>query len=704
VAAIRNATGFTYDPNGNPATRSHDDEFAEYQYDTRDLVERATNGESASDPTPKVTRFTYTPRGQQLRQTKANSNTVDSTYFLDGLLKTQVEKKANGTLVSSHTLAYDPNGHRTSDAAKRMNADNHAAYLDHVYAYSYDPRDRIRQVTKSAAGGGVLETESYTHDANNNVITQTVEGATTNFTDDRNRLLSATTGTTTATYNYDPFGRLDKVTAGTTVLERYLYDGFDRVSEHRKANGQGGTDTTRYAYDPLDRTTSRTEKAGAPGEKRTDFNYLGLSGEVLSEEIAGQVQKSYQYSPWGQRLSQVKFTPGGGTEDSFYGYNPHSDVETLTNQSGDTRATYGYTAYGRDDKESFTGIDKPDPQNPTAEPYNVYRFNAKRFDPASGDYDMGFRDYDPGLNRFLSRDSYNGALADLNLGLSPWTMNRYGFAGGNPVSFIELDGHIGGLPDEDLRELRKAGYTYVMGKGVVPLPGGASGGSSQSGFTPEEERARAAWMYGAMGPGLGANDPRYCYMHSVGGVSECQALDAAATAAAGLNQVLGPIAELSGGPDLERCFERHISSCGVSALTFLPIGKVGKGAEAARAAAAGALKYSGRHFPDYEEGSHLVYVLMREGSPVRVGISQPGDTFAKRMSDEARQYRGRFDRYHVLVSGLTKTQARAVETHLLQNYKTYLPLNEADRSMTLPAYRKLIPWVESVINDWFSFG
>jgi hypothetical protein len=61
-------------------------------------------------------------------------------------------------------------------------------------------------------------------------------------------------------------------------------------------------------------------------------------------------------------------------------------------------------------------------------------------------------------------------------------MNRYGFAGGNPVSFIELDGHIGGLPEEDLRELRKAGYTYVMGKGVVPLPGnGSSGGGRTSG-------------------------------------------------------------------------------------------------------------------------------------------------------------------------------------------------------------------------------
>jgi len=36
--------------------------------------------------------------------------------------------------------------------------------------------------------------------------------------------------------------------------------------------------------------------------------------------------------------------------------------------------------------------------------YNAYRFNAKRWDPTTGNYDMGFRNYSPGLNQFLSRD------------------------------------------------------------------------------------------------------------------------------------------------------------------------------------------------------------------------------------------------------------------------------------------------------------
>ena len=57
---------------------------------------------------------------------------------------------------------------------------------------------------------------------------------------------------------------------------------------------------------------------------------------------------------------------------------------------------------------------------------------------------MGFRDYAPGLNRFLTRDSYDGALSDLGLAADPFTGNRYAFGSGNPVSRIELDGHCWG--------------------------------------------------------------------------------------------------------------------------------------------------------------------------------------------------------------------------------------------------------------------
>ena len=65
-----------------------------------------------------------------------------------------------------------------------------------------------------------------------------------------------------------------------------------------------------------------------------------------------------------------------------------------------------------------------------------------RWDSTTTQYDIGFRTYDPGLNQFLTRDMYNGALADTGLSTDPFTGNRYTFGAGNPVSNIELDGHM----------------------------------------------------------------------------------------------------------------------------------------------------------------------------------------------------------------------------------------------------------------------
>jgi RHS repeat-associated protein len=470
---LRNTTSFTYNENGAPETLTHDKTFARYQYDARDLVSTVTNGSSPTDPASKVTSYTYTDKGERLRQVKPNGNTVDFAYFLDGLLKSQVEKKSNGTLVSQHTIGYDLNGNRVSDTMRKMNADNHSAYLDSTSTYTYDPRDRVATVVKTGAGAG---TERYVHDANNNVISAAINDVTTAYNYDRDRLLTAVTGGVTASYNYDPFGRLDTVTSNGQVLERKVYDGFDRVIEDR--NSAAGT--TRYSYDPLDRTATKTTDAATADEKTTTFNYLGLTGEVLDEEVAGKVAKSYQYSPWGERLSQTTTGTGAG-EPAYYGYNTHRDVETLTDASGDTKATYGYTAYGRNDDGQFTGIDKPDAADPAKEPYNPYRFNAKRWDQGTGEYDMGFRDYSPALNRFLTRDMYNGALADLNLSTNPFTGNRYAFGGGNPISNIELDGHI---PDDCARGELKC---TTDAKGRWTVQSRETGGQVNSGLPPLDE-------------------------------------------------------------------------------------------------------------------------------------------------------------------------------------------------------------------------
>ncbi|MFE2598949.1 DNRLRE domain-containing protein [Streptomyces sp. NPDC059396] len=459
VGTVKNTTALSYDENGNPLTSTHDLTWSKFEYDERDLVTKVTNADSPTAGNQQISTFSYTARGQLLKQTKPNGNTVDLTYYPDGSIKSQTEKKSGGTVVSQHDLEYTLNGHRAKDVLKLMNADSTSDYIDNTYTYDYDPQDRIAKVAKT---GDTLSEETYAYDGNGNVVEQSIAGVSTTHRYDRNRLLSSASDGVTNTYNYDPLGRLDTVSAGGQSIEKYHYDGFDRTAKHRGGFGAAAR-TTTYTYDPFDRTvTQRTD--GTQG-RTTAFTYLGMDSTVLRETVDGKADKSYQYAPWNQQLTQIKHKDTGADELSQYTYHPRGDVEAITKEDGNTRATYGYTAYGSDDKQQFSGADKPDAAQPEKETYNAFRFNAARWDGASGTYDMGFRTYDPGLNRFLSRDMYGGALADMSLATDPFTGNRYSFAGGNPITFVELDGHLFGMSWSDI------GHATLDVVGLVPVVG-----------------------------------------------------------------------------------------------------------------------------------------------------------------------------------------------------------------------------------------
>ena len=149
--------------------------------------------------------------------------------------------------------------------------------------------------------------------------------------------------------------------------------------------------------------------------------------------------------------------PTGSTDQAdhyTYATDVHCSISQLIDTAGNVKASYGYTPYG--------GADAPATDNETLTtgdtnnqaPLNPYRYTGKRLDsgttpsqtpagPAGATgYDMGARRYGPDINSFLQQDQFHGALANLGLALDPLTQNRYALAGGNPISYIETDGHI----------------------------------------------------------------------------------------------------------------------------------------------------------------------------------------------------------------------------------------------------------------------
>ncbi|MGW6356549.1 DNRLRE domain-containing protein [Streptomyces sp. NPDC055092] len=425
-------TSYTYDANGQLDTVVHPQQHSKYEYDLRNLLKKVTSGQTPTDPQPDITQFTYTDRGQRASLTKGNNNTVDYTYYANSAVKTSTEKTSAGALVSSHSYEYDANGSKSKDTAALLSADSDGV-RNSVTNYTYDPVDRIRELDKT---GSKPRTEQYWHDDNSNVVKQLFlqKSELTEFYYNKNRLSSSSNLVDSSSiYDYDTFGRMKSVTEdGGAAVETNTFDGFDRlIGTVRKAGTK--TDTTNYRYDALDRTVEKRVNDAYTDE----YSYLGLDSEVFSDELDGTLIKTYQFGANGERLSQHDYLTG---DSGYYGYNSHGDVETFTSAfDGKPSSTYGYTAYGQDAKDEWTGLDAI--ATPGSDGENPYRFNGKRWNAQSKTYDMGFREYSPEHNRFISRDSYTGAAADMSLGAGAATSNRYGFAGGNPVNNIERDGH-----------------------------------------------------------------------------------------------------------------------------------------------------------------------------------------------------------------------------------------------------------------------
>jgi RHS repeat-associated protein len=469
-------TSITYDLNSNVTDREESGvetaagaqvtvgKKKHYDYDQAnwisDMIDYSTN------PTQQITE-SFFPTGWEKQRVVAASNgaggwntkqTTNWDYFANGKLDHMSTVNAAGTTVEAHTVSYVDtsniylNGNRTSDSFTLQGPSSTApCYSTRCTAtYQFDPRDRLVR-----EDNGHLTVTSYTLDSAGNIQSQAVNGTTTTTnTYNGNQLQTSTTSGVTSYYNYDVDGNLACVgtttglncavaqggTVPSSMRQVYTYDYLDRLASYRAFSSGSQTDSANYTYDGLDRVVSETETHPNQSARTTAFTYQGIGNQVVEEQQSNSTgpitTKDYTYDAGGHRLT-ITNTPSGGAATSYtYGYNVHDSVSLLTDSNGIPKASYAYGAYGNTD----SGVTQGDSDN--TNPFNAYRYAAKRFDSGSGSSDMGARRFNSNTDQFLQPDLFHGALDNLGLSTDPLSQNRYGLAGGNPLSFIESDGHL----------------------------------------------------------------------------------------------------------------------------------------------------------------------------------------------------------------------------------------------------------------------
>ncbi|HZO70338.1 MAG TPA: Ig-like domain-containing protein [Kribbellaceae bacterium] len=265
-------------------------------------------------------------------------------------------------------------------------------------------------------------------------------------------------------YRYDDYGNVDCVTLGAqascpngtaSLVTDYTYDGLDRLVTQRQYGAGVVTDSAEYTYDALDRVTKEAESHdGTSDDRSTDFTFEGLTSNVTEEKQTGGLDpktKTFSYDAFGHRIAMTDTKNATPTVTDTYTYSNdvHGSVSQLISDAGAVRASYGYDAYGGQDTEDNVSDSLSTGDLNDKAPLNPYRYTAKRLDSGSAtatksaaSMDLGARRYGIDTGRFLQEDMYTSALGDLGLTLDPLSGNRYSLAGGNPVSFVEYDGHM----------------------------------------------------------------------------------------------------------------------------------------------------------------------------------------------------------------------------------------------------------------------
>lgn len=423
------STGFSYDPYGRLLTKTQTAKIVSgngnainytqvlsYQYDSAGRVSQTTYPSGVQISTlygadgrpveirvngePLISNIVYQPFGEPKSWVWGNGQVYTRSFDLDGRLKTHPAGSDNRTLIY--------------DSASRI---TQTTGIDPGYNRSYD-YDALDRLTSQSDNSGF---KLWNYDANSN-RTQAQFGATAypyTIASDSNRLMTVA-GPAVKTYSYDAAGY--PLNDGTAT---FTWNAAGKLSAAVKSGK-----THSYKYNALDQ---RIIKNG-PLSPRFLFFYDPngqLIGEYRDDATTPQPDDWLvrQETVWLDDIPVAVITKPAAASpiQMYYIHTDHlNTARAIVDQSN--------TIVWRWDNAHAFGANLPneDPDS-NGQLFEYHpRFPGQYFDKETGLHYNYFRYFEPETGRYISPDPI-GLMGGMNV---------WGYVGGNPMGFVDIDGLI----------------------------------------------------------------------------------------------------------------------------------------------------------------------------------------------------------------------------------------------------------------------
>ena len=293
-----------------------------------------------------------------------------------------------------------------------------------IISYGYDALGRLSEIQKD----GQIQT-AYGYDAFGNRTWKEENGERTSYQYNiLNQMVSEKHREVWKEYGYDKRGNLTGIQENGAWKKQYVYGAINRLEEAVDAAGK----QARYQYNGLGHRIGKQEGV-LPKEKLEKLDPQSRIGMEIgnSRQITYTLDLTRQYYNLLERTeenrSQRYFWDGNvaayeeNGERNYYLQDELGSPLRIEDESGFTRETYGYGAFG-EDLYGNQGV------------LQVFGYTGYQRDNVAGTYYAQAREYQAEVGRFVSEDFVGGVTGH------PYSINRYQYCAENPLAYIDLNG------------------------------------------------------------------------------------------------------------------------------------------------------------------------------------------------------------------------------------------------------------------------